>query len=375
MLRILWSRSQRYSHAASAVCSCFAREFQGEEMNIDMSSISRREIFRLSAAAALTLVGFGVVPLGAHAQSDDVAAAGVVSGQTAVVADGPLNLRSGAGTGYAIIEVLATGDYVEVQSNATYADGYQWNLVYVDATGSTGYVASEFLFPVNANSFSIGDTVFVNTNALNVRSGPGTSYGVIDTISYGTNGLVVDGPVFAGGYTWYELDYVGGSSDGWVAGDFLSLSSTGGGFSIGDTLSVTSGGLNVRSGPALGNGVVDTLAYGQLVDVIDGPVAADGYTWYQVQYASFYNGWVAGEYLAYVTGNFAIGDIVTVTSDNLNVRSGPGTGYAIIDTLNTGNQGVVLDGPVSANGYIWYQINYSYGGYSGWVASEYLART
>ena len=337
-------------------------------------SYSRRELVRLAIGAAVVIGGLGAAPLAAAAQSDEVASAGFVSGQTAVVADGPLNLRSGAGTGYAVVEQLATGAYVEIQSGPFYGDGYSWYYVYVDATGSYGYAAGEFLGPVSGGAFSIGDTVFVSDGPLNVRSGPGTGYSAIDTIAYGTNGLVVDGPVFANGYTWYELDYVGGSSDGWVAGDFLSLASTGGGFAVGDIVAVDSARLNVRSGPGTGYAIIDTLNSGDQGVVLDGPVSADGYTWYQVNYSfGGYTGWVAGEFLSYVSGGgFGIGDNVTVTSNNLNVRSGPGTSYAVIDSLNTGDQGVVLDGPASANGYTWYEIEYSFGGYSGWVAGEYL---
>lgn len=344
-------------------------------MNVNVLSMSRRGIVRLAIGAALLLAGLGATPLGANAQGDEVAGAGFVSGQTAVVADGPLNLRYGAGTGYGVIEQLATGDYVEIQSGPFYGDGYAWYYVYVDATGSYGYVAGAFLGSVAGGSFSIGDTVYVSDGPLNVRSGPGSGYSVIDTISYGTNGLVVDGPVFANGYTWYKLDYVGGTSDGWVAGDFLALATSGGGFSIGDIVTVDSGTLNVRSGPGTGYAVIDSLTAGNQAVVLDGPVSANGYTWYQVNYSfGGYTGWVAGEFLSYVGGGgFAIGDHVYIAANGLNVRSGPGTGYAVIDTLNIGNQGVVQDGPVSANGYTWYEINYSYGGYSGWVAGEYLA--
>jgi uncharacterized protein YraI len=344
-------------------------------MNVNVLSMSRRGIVRLVIGAALLLAGLGTMPLGVHAQGDDVTGAWFESGQTAVVADGPLNLRSGAGTGYGVIERLATGDYVEIQSGPFYGDGYSWYYVNVDATGSYGYLAGEFLGPVSGGAFSVGDTVYVSDGPVNVRSGPGTGYSVIDTISYGTNGLVVDGPAFANGYTWYKLDYVGGTSDGWVAGDFLSLATSGGGFAIGDIVAVDSGTLNVRSGPGTGYAVIDSLTAGNQAVVLDGPVSANGYTWYQVNYSfGGYTGWVAGEYLSYVGGGgIAIGDNVSVTTNSLNVRSGPGTGYAVIDSLNTGDRGVVVDGPVSANGYTWYEINYSYGGYSGWVAGEYLA--
>lgn len=342
-------------------------------------SYSRRQLGRLVIGAALVIGVLGSTSLGAAAQDDVSAAAILVDGQTAVVVDGPLNLRTGAGTSYGVIEQLATGAYVEVQSGPISADGYQWNLVLVDATGSTGYVASAFLEPVTAIGFSIGDTVFVDTDALNVRSGPGTGYSVIDTIVYGTNGLIDDGPVFADGYTWYDLNYVGGASDGWVASDFLSLASSGGSFARGDIVAVDSASLNVRSGPGTGFAVVDTLYAGDQGVVLDGPVTANGYTWYQLNYSfGGYTGWVAGEFLYYVSsggGGIGIGDNVTVTSDNLNVRSGPGTSYAVTDSLNTGDRGLVIDGPVSADGYTWYELDYSWGGYAGWVAGEYLTLT
>ncbi len=221
---------------------------------------------------------------------------------------------------------------------------------------------------------SIGDTVYVASDSLNVRSGPGTGYSVIDIMVYGQNGLIIDGPVYADGYTWFQLTYVGGTTDGWVAGDYLGLVSTGGGLAVGDMVSVSSDELNVRSGPGLGYSVIDIMVYGQNGLIVDGPVDADGYTWYKLTYVGgAVDGWVAGDYLAYEGGSgFLPGDSVSVTAGALNVRSGAGTGYAIIDYLGYGDTATIIDGPYVADGYTWYQIEYSDPLY-GWVAGEYLA--
>ncbi len=70
-------------------------------------------------------------------------------------------------------------------------------------------------------------------------------------------------------------------------------------------------------------------------------------------------------------GNFNIGDTVEVTT-NLNVRTGPGTSYPEITDPDypgyapAGTQGKVLDGPTSADGYIWWKVDYGPGLYSGW---------
>ncbi len=219
-------------------------------MKLEDMMFSRRGLCRLVVVAAFLLAGTIAAPLGARAVGDVVIdGSGFYAGQTVVVSDGPLNVRAGAGTGYDVVEVLAAGDYLTIEDGPWSSDGYQWYLATVDGTGTVGYVAGVFLSAVSGGAFSIGDTVYVTSDALNVRSGPGTGYSVIDLMSYGQNGLIVDGPVSADGYTWYELNYVGGTADGWVAGDYLALVSTGGSFAIGDTVAVDSLTLNVRSGP------------------------------------------------------------------------------------------------------------------------------
>jgi len=337
-------------------------------------AISRRGIYRLALIAAFLLAGIGVSPIGTSATGGgDIGGGNLYIGATAVVNAGPLHLRSGAGTGYSVVETLSEGAYVEVLDGPYSANGYKWWEVYVDGSKNTGFVAGVFLTVVSSGPFSIGDTVYVTSDSLNVRSGPGTGYSVIDMITYGTNGLIIDGPVTANGYVWYEMEYVGGAYAGWVASDYLALVTTGS-FAIGDTVYVTSDTLNVRSGPGTGYSVIDMIVYGTNGLVIDGPVSADGYTWYEIEYVGGTTaGWVAGEYLGYVsTGGIVIGSTVYVTSESLNVRSGPGTSYAIESTISYGTEGYVIDGPVSANGYTWYQIEYL-GGYVGWAAGEYLA--
>ena len=68
---------------------------------------------------------------------------------------------------------------------------------------------------------------------------------------------------------------------------------------------------------------------------------------------------------------FNIGDTIEVT-ENLNARTGPGTTYPeitdpeYIGYAPAGTRGKVLDEPSSANGYIWWKVDYGPGLYSGW---------
>lgn len=98
------------------------------------------------------------------------------------VVDGPLNLRSGPGLGYAILAVMSTGTTMETIDTGGTANGYDWVEVWVSSLGKTGFVALTFTAkvtspPVNP-AFPVGSTA-VTTAAINIRSGAGLGYSII----------------------------------------------------------------------------------------------------------------------------------------------------------------------------------------------------
>lgn len=74
-------------------------------------------------------------------------------------------------------------------------------------------------------SFGRGHRVAVNAGGLNYRQRPGLGAAVIMVVRDGTQGEVLDGPVHADGYTWWQLGLPGygpdGNPAGWAAGTFL----------------------------------------------------------------------------------------------------------------------------------------------------------
>jgi len=62
------------------------------------------------------------------------------------------------------------------------------------------------------------------------------------------------------------------------------------------------------------------------------------------------------------------GAFARVTAANLNVRSGPGTGYGIVSTAHAGDVVYVLEGPVSADDARWFRVQYGFG---EWPSAEY----
>lgn len=125
-----------------------------------------------------------------------------------------LNLRMGPGTGYAVITTLSYGTQGTVlgQANGWYN---------VQTTRGTGWVIGTY-FSVGATAPTaptpapVAGTGYVTISALNLRTGPGTGYGVIAVLGYGTQGTLVGQ---ANG--WYNIQTTIGT--GWVSGTYFSV--------------------------------------------------------------------------------------------------------------------------------------------------------
>ncbi len=72
-----------------------------------------------------------------------------------------------------------------------------------------------------------------------------------------------------------------------------------GGLAIGGkaTVSGSGGVLNMRDGAGTGYKIVASLREGAVVEILDGPKEANGYTWWQVRNDAGTVGWAAGDWL------------------------------------------------------------------------------
>ncbi|MEM4309080.1 MAG: SH3 domain-containing protein [Thermoplasmata archaeon] len=133
-----------------------------------------------------------------------------------------LNVRTGPGLSYSVIKTEPAGSVGKVIGGPTSADGYTWwKIQYND--GTTGWSAENWLekYQGGSGKFKIGDKVRVTAQSgLNVRYGPGLSYGVIKTEPYGATGTVLGGPQTADGYTWWRVQYTDGTV-GWSVENWL----------------------------------------------------------------------------------------------------------------------------------------------------------
>ena len=217
-------------------------------------------------------------------------------------------------------------------------------------------------------SFANSNEGTVTADALNVRSGPSTSYGITTKLYKGDKVEILE---TSNG--WHKIKASNGKI-GWVSGDYIKVSS--GSTSQPSTsttkATVTATSLNVRSGAGTSYSVITKLSKGTVVDVIES--ASNG--WKKVKTSNGTTGWVSGSYLTTGVVEYTSTDNstsqtsykATVNTDSLNMRKGAGTSYSVITKLSNGTVVDVLES--ASNG--WKKIKTS-NGTIGWVSGSYLA--
>ena len=228
-----------------------------------------------------------------------------------------VNLRRGAGTNYGVIKVIGTGTTVTV----TDASNSQWYKVKL-SDGTEGYLFSEYLKVTSGNIDSAkpsatptptpapsnGTVQAKTTSDLNVRKGPGTSYGIIKVIDMNVTVTVTE----ATSSSWYKVKLSDGT-EGYLAAQYLKITS-------GDINSVKPGnsgddntnngnnsntpatgeyvrvtvGLNLRSEPNTSSKVLTVLSTGTVLNVLDRKTSG----WVHVRTTDGAEGYVSAEYVA-----------------------------------------------------------------------------
>ncbi len=144
-------------------------------------------------------------------------------GDWVYVNSGPLNFRSTPSLSGSVIRTLQTNDIGQVTNGPRAGSGYTWYQIEV-ITGDVGWVVQDFLTAGDppSSGVKVGDTIKVVDGPLNIRSGPGSSFGAVDTAATGAIATVTDGPTSANGYTWIKIN--GNLLEaGWVAFEFCTV--------------------------------------------------------------------------------------------------------------------------------------------------------
>lgn len=228
------------------------------------------------------------------------------SGATAVVNTGALNVRSGPGPQFTALTSVPFGTNLSLigrNSNAS------WAKVRL-STGVEGWVNTSYIVSnVAITSLPIVDgssnvpAGTVNTGALNVRSGPGVSFSVLEVVYQGTRvnllGRTADS-------SWAQIQTPKGTT-GWVNATLLqtnvpitNLPVVGGTTPpppVTTNAVVTTGALNVRSGPGLAFPAVATVYNGNGLLLIGRSATAVTPPWVQVRLENGLVGWVNANFI------------------------------------------------------------------------------
>ena len=226
--------------------------------------------------------------------STDTQISGTVSGSN-------VNIRSGAGTGYSIVGRKNSGDVITVYERKT-SGGLNWGrigdnqwicLAYVrlENAGGTGtpQPGSESNSSVSGDgTTAVQDTGTVSsTTGLNVRSGPGTGYARIKTLSPGTAVSLYEYRT-VDGVRWGRIQ-----ASQWVCMTYVQLSSQSGAESeqtgTGKVISTTV--LNIRSGPGTNYSRVGQLTPGTKIEITE-QTKTNGVSWGKTA-----QGWVCMTYV------------------------------------------------------------------------------
>jgi len=160
----------------------------------------------------------------------------------------------------------------------------------------------------------------------------------------------------------------GRTDKGWISLSYIYQDGTSGTNTA--TGYVTTDGLNVRNGPGKEFDVVGSYNDGDYVNILE-QFTYDGTTWGCTK-----KGWIS---MAYVdvegeddtdkdTDDDSDTDKKTgyVDADGLRIRSGPGTDYSTVGSLEFGEKVTILDEVEDGNGVLWGKIS------SGWISMEYV---
>ncbi|MBP3414023.1 MAG: SH3 domain-containing protein, partial [Clostridia bacterium] len=212
--------------------------------------------------------------------------------------------------------------------------------------------------------------VTITGDNVNVRSGAGTSYSKVTTAKKGATYNVLGTSKDSSGKKWYKISVSG--KTGYVIETYVKVSTVTTTTSQ-QRLTVTANKVNVRSGAGSSYSKVTSVDKGAVFTVLGSAKDSSGKTWYKIS-VSGKTGYIISDYASVsaaptTTTTTAAQQKLTVTANKVNVRSGAGSSYSKVTTVNSGATYTVLGSAKDSSGKVWYKI--SVGGKTGYIISTY----
>ena len=271
------------------------------------------------------------------------------TGVSGTITRDTLNIRKGAGTGYAVVGSYQKGDKVTIYEtkevgSATWGrtDKGWIHMDYVKLDGASG------------NDTTVkGKTGYVTRSTLNARKGAGSSYAV-SAVYQKDDVITVYETTKVGSATW------GRTGKGWVNMAYVQMDAD----TKPVTGTITRDTLNIRKGPGTGYDVAGSYKKGDKVSVYQ-TVTVGSTTWGRTT-----KGWISMAYVKTATstntGSTTVSRTGTVTATGtVNVRKGAGTGYDKVGTVKSGDK-LTITRLKLVDGSAWGKIS------TGWVCLDFV---
>ena len=294
-------------------------------------------------------------PAGQNQQTDPSES----DGQTikGVINASNLNIREDASKNGKIIGNYTKGEVITIleTKNGWGRTDKGWILMdYVTTGGSTGNAGTssnnndddKTTTATGNGSTTVQFKGIVTASELNIRANPSTDGERIGALKAGARVEILE-----------KSGNWGRTKDGWISLDYVYQDGTTGKNTAKGI--VTGDELNVRSGPGTGYDSVGSLNYGDRVTILE-QFTYNGTTWGCTK-----DGWISMTYVFVDGTKNDDSEYATVTGDELNIRSGPGTGYDSVGVLDEGDE-IVVHFILKVGGTSWGNID------KGWVCMDYV---
>ena len=187
----------------------------------------------------------------------------------------------------------------------------------------------------------------VTASELNIRSKAGTDGDRVGMLSYGDRVEILE-----------KSGNWGRTSKGWISLDYVYQDCTTGKNTAKGIVLATQ--LNIRSGPGTNYGQAGSYTYGNRVNILE-QFTIGGTKWGCTD-----KGWISMDYI-YIDGTAGEnGGTGTITGDQLNIRSGPGTNFDRVGSLNSGDT-VKIYTQIKIGDTVWGCID------KGWISMDYVS--
>ena len=224
-------------------------------------------------------------------------------------------------------------------------------------------------------AYATGETGQVTASLLNVRSGAGTGYSRIGSLSKGATFVVTGTAKDSSGVTWYKFNY--GSKTGYVSSKYVNIKqpTVTPVYNTNGTVSAGGSTLYVRSGPGTGYSKLGYLTSGKTFTINGKAQDSSGVWWYTLSFNGK-TGYVSSKYVKTSTTASSVTEVsdttgtVSTGGTELFVRSGPGTSYSKLGYLTSGKTFAITGKAQDSSGTWWYRLTYN--GKTGYVSSKFV---